>query len=230
MLKISAFGLSGPKSFFLDPWNCFDVFLFILTVLGTIDAQISFSGTNFKWCRVFRIFKIIQFNKGLKDATHILFKSIPDLISLLFYYLINLFVFGIIAMNYLKGVFYHCESISEEIATLIKKKEDCFDYGGDWLNRDLNFDNIFMSLSTLFQLSTTEGWIEEMFNGLDYVGNGLNPVKNNHKTMALFYISFFIVANLIVINMFIGILVETYLHQKSLQCKIFFLLYYLFYI
>jgi len=220
MLKISAFGLifSGPKSFILDPWNCFDLFLFIFTVLGTIDTKLSFSAVNFKWCRVFRIFKIIQFNQGLKNATHILFKSIPDLINLLFFYFMNLFVFGIIAINYLKGVFLHCTTIDEELTSHVITKEDCFDYGGDWINRDLNFDNIFNSLSTLFQLSTTEGWIEEMFYGIDYVGNNQNPIKNNHKTMALFYISFFIIANLIVINMFIGILVETYLHQKNLHC------------
>lgn len=220
-MKVSAYGLllTGPEAFLLDPWNCFDLFLFLLTVLGTIDTKSAFSSINFKWCRIFRIFKIIKLTKGLKDATNILFKSIPDLISLTFYYFMNLFVFGIIAVNYLKGVFYHCVTVEEEFLETISTREDCFDHGGDWINQDLNFDNIFLSLSTLFQLSTTEGWVEEMFNGIDFVGVEKNPSKNNHRIMALFYISFFIIANLIVINMFIGILVETYLHQKNLTCN-----------
>ena len=227
LLKITGNGLlfSGPKSFLLDLWNIFDLFLFALTVLGTIDTKYSFSTVNFKWCRIFRIFKIIKLTKGLKNAMNILFKSIPDLISLTFFYFMNLFVFGIIAVNYLKGVFFYCVTIDEELANLVYTREDCFDHGGDWINHDLNFDNIFSSLSTLFQISTTEGWVEEMFNGIDFVGVKRNPIKDNHKVMALFYISFFIIANLIVINMFIGILVETYLHQKNLKCTLNFYLF-----
>lgn len=38
-------------------------------------------------------------------------------------------------------------------------KQDCFDYGGDWLNNDYNFDNIMASMLNLFVLSTTEGWV-----------------------------------------------------------------------
>lgn len=52
---------------------------------------------------------------------------------------------------------------------------------------------------------------------MDAVGANKNPVKNNSKTVALFYIAFFMVANLILINMFIGILVETFLHYKNLE-------------
>jgi len=221
LLKILAYGVlfSGPDSFLLDPWNCFDVVLLVLTLLGTIDSISSFSSVNVKWCRVFRIFKIIKLAQGLRDAMNILFKSIPDLISLTFFYFMNLFVFGIIAVNYLKGVFFYCNTIDLEIQSCVITREDCFDYGGDWVNQDLNFDNIFISLSTLFQISTTEGWVEEMFNGIDFVGVQKNPIKDNHSIMALFYITFFIIANLIVINMFIGILVETYLHQKNLHCK-----------
>lgn len=224
LLKICAFGLifSGKKPFLLDPWNLFDLCVFILTVLGTIASKNSFSTLNFKWFRVFRVFKIIQFNQGLKNAVNILFKSIPDLISLLFFYFMNLFIFGIIAVKFLKGAFFYCTTIDEKFLSFVKTREDCFDNGGDWVNRDLNFDNIFISLSSLFQISTTEGWIEEMFNGIDYVGIGKNPLKNNNSMMALFYISFFIISNLIMINMFIGILVETYLHQKNLNCKFFF--------
>lgn len=223
-LKISAFGfIMGEKPFILDPWNCFDIFLFVLTFLGTLDTKTDFAGVSFKWCRVFRIFKIIQFNKGLKDAFNTLFKSIPDLISLLFYYFIDLLFFGLIAVKYLKGNLYYCTTVSDESKNFIFTKEDCFDYGGDWINKDLNFDNIFQAISSLIQISTTEGWLEEMYNGMDYVGNNQNIMKNNKKTMAIFYVSFFIVSNLIVINMFIGMLVQTYLHQKNLNCNIFIL-------
>lgn len=220
ILKISAFGFkSGEKPFILDPFNLLDLLLFILTFVGTLDLKTHFAGVSFKWCRVFRIFKIIQFHDGLKDAFQILFKSFNDLISLLFFFLMNLFFFGVIAVKFLKGKFLFCDSIDKTFELLVDSPTDCYDYGGDWIKKDLNFDNIFNSLSSLIQISTTEGWLEEMFTGMDVVGNNQNLKEDNKRIMALFYLIFFIVSNLIFINMFIGILVQAYLHQKNLNCN-----------
>lgn len=44
----------------------------------------------------------------------------------------------------------------------INDKWDCLDYGGDWVNKSFNFDNIIESMITLFVLSTTEGWVGMM--------------------------------------------------------------------
>lgn len=30
--------------------------------------------------------------------------------------------------------------------------------GGEWINADFHFDNIFASLMTLFSIQSTEGW------------------------------------------------------------------------
>ena len=37
------------------------------------------------------------------------------------------------------------------------------DYGGDWLRLDSNFDDVFQAFTTLFKISTTEGWIGIMW-------------------------------------------------------------------
>ena len=165
LMKILTYGflLNGPHSFMMDLWNFLDLFIFISTLMGTIDTRFPFSQYDFKWCRALRIFKLIQYNKGLKQAMLHLFQSIPDIISLLIFYLMNLFFFGVLATKYFKGTFDSCAGFEEEFLEKIKSKADCFDYGGDWLYFDLNFNNIFHSLSTLFQISTTEGWMELMF-------------------------------------------------------------------
>lgn len=49
---------------------------------------------------------------------------------------------------------------------------------------------------------------------MDHVGPNLTPIENYNKGMIGFYLIFFVIANLIVMNMIIGIIVETYLHQK----------------
>ena len=67
-----------------------------------------------------------------------------------------------IATKYLKNTLNFCEGVEGELFEMVVTENDCYDYGGDWLKRDLDFDNISSSLSTLFQISTTEGWMELM--------------------------------------------------------------------
>lgn len=40
---------------------------------------------------------------------------------------------------------------------------DCAKLNGTWLSYDINFDNIFQSMISLFVLSTLEGWPEYMY-------------------------------------------------------------------
>ena len=164
LMKIISYGfiLNGHHSFLFDLWNFIDILIFILTLLGTIDTKFKFSQYDFKWCRALRIFKLIEYNNGLKEAMHNLVLSIPDIISLWLFYLMNLFFFGMIATKYLKNTLNFCEGVEGELFEMVVTENDCYDYGGDWLKRDLVFDNISSSLSTLFQISTTEGWMELM--------------------------------------------------------------------
>jgi hypothetical protein len=45
---------------------------------------------------------------------------------------------------------------------LINREQDCYDYGGNWINEDYNFDNVLNAMVTLFVIATTEGWIDLM--------------------------------------------------------------------
>jgi hypothetical protein len=48
--------------------------------------------------------------------------------------------------------------------------EDCLAMGGEWVNKNSNFDNTWNAMLTLFQMTTTEGWIDVMISGLDARG------------------------------------------------------------
>ena len=41
------------------------------------------------------------------------------------------------------------------------------DYGGEWVNKDQNFDGVLSSMMTLFNVMTTEGWIGVMWDAVD---------------------------------------------------------------
>ena len=57
----------------------------------------------------------------------------------------------------------------------ITTKRDCLNYGGAWINKDSNFDNLPQALLTLMIIMTSEGWAEISHNGVDAVGIDKNP-------------------------------------------------------
>ena len=49
-------------------------------------------------------------------------------------------------------------------------KYDCYDYGGDWINSDIRFDNIYDSVFSMYQIGTGKGWVAVMFDTIDSTG------------------------------------------------------------
>lgn len=161
---VYGFLFNGSKSFLRSFWKIFDFCLFLLTTIGTLDESLRFSQINLKPFRALRFVKIVAAVPALRKSFRILLQSVPELISVCLYYFLNLLFFGIISMKYFKNSFYSCVTVDREIVKLIINKWDCFDYGGDWVNADTNFDNIIFAISALFQLSTSEGWIKIMYH------------------------------------------------------------------
>ena len=54
----------------------------------------------------------------------------------------------------------NCEALSWHAAA-------CVEQGGKWLTYDRNFDNIGSGMMTLLEISTTEGWVDVMYQGQD---------------------------------------------------------------
>ena len=82
------------------------------------------------------------------------------------------------------------------------------DNGGDWINSDFHWDNIFSSIFNLFIIATCEGWSAFMYELNEAKGINLFPEKNYNKWWFLYTLIYFFTANLMVFNTFIGVLTE----------------------
>ena len=51
---------------------------------------------------------------------------------------------GILMVSQFKGKMYYCdfENIEVYLQELVQTAQECMDYGGDWINLPLNYDNI----------------------------------------------------------------------------------------
>jgi len=138
-----------------------NIFMKLLTCLLYIFYFI-FELQFLKLLLIFRLFLLVNFSKELKLAFEALFKSILDILKLFFFFFLISVLFALIGMKCLQGAFWQCDGLNDNLIAGIGNREDCFDFGGDWMNGDFNFDNIFNALEMMFIVANTEGWLPLM--------------------------------------------------------------------
>ena len=61
-------------------------------------------------------------------------------------------------------------------------------------------------MSTLYVVSSLEGWPDIMIQTLDITDVGLGPTKENNNQNMFFFVSFIIIGSFFLLNFFIGVL------------------------
>lgn len=98
---------------------------------------------------------MITKNKGLKIAVESLANSVKGIINITILTVLVYFVFGILGVNFFKGLYFMCytnhlsEAGTFNLET-IETKWDCISSGGEWINRKNRFDNVFNGAFVLF--------------------------------------------------------------------------------
>ncbi|XP_009865409.1 PREDICTED: voltage-dependent T-type calcium channel subunit alpha-1H-like, partial [Apaloderma vittatum] len=119
-----------------------------------------------------------------------------------------------------KGKFYYCDGPDVKNITT---KTDCTNARYKWVRRKYNFDNLGQALMSLFVLSSKDGWVNIMYDGLDAVGIDQQPIQNHNPWMLLYFISFLLIVSFFVLNMFVGVVVENFhkcrQHQEAEEAR-----------
>jgi voltage-dependent calcium channel L type alpha-1D len=88
--------------------------------------------------------------------------------------------------------------------------------GYDWVMLgDQQFDNILPSLASLYELSTTEGWVDVMWQSADARGLDMEPVRDTNKYAVAFFMAFMVVGTFFAIKLFVGIICDTFAEKRS---------------
>lgn len=68
-----------------------------------------------------------------------------------------------------KGQFDYCKGLDSALMAKVVSSKDCLDLGGIWYHPPENFDNTINGFQTLFEMMSTEGWLDVMHAGVDAV-------------------------------------------------------------
>ncbi len=181
-----------PQDYFKDGWNIFD-FAIVAVCLLPVPTQFV---AVFRLLRVLRVLRLITHLPRLQMLIGAIFKSIP---SMGYVTMLTALLFYLYAVT---GVFLFRE------------------------NDPLHFGSLWQAFLTLFGVVTLEGWIDVM--NIQISGSAAFPEifagtavhSTPHPIFAPFYfISFIIFGTMIVLNLFIGVIVNSMeeMHEEILS-------------
>lgn len=178
-----------PLRYFSDGWNVFD-----FTIVAISLISLLFPGFNgafvavFRLARVLRVFRIVRTIPKLQLLVNVLLKSIPSIGHVGLLLAVIFYIYGVM------GVF------------LFR------------VNDPLHFGTLEMSLVSLFRVVTLEDWTDLMyinFFGCNHPIWGysaeegcISPSASGWVSM-LYFISFVIVGTMVVLNLFIGVIMNS---------------------
>ncbi len=184
-IKITAEG-NQPQNYFKDAWNLFDFFIVAACFAGPFLGDNAEFLPVLRLIRILRVFKLVTALPELQLIVGALLRSIPSmayislLLGLLFY------IYGAMAV---------------------------FLFGD---NDPIHFANLQRGILSLFRVITLEDWTDIMYinmYGCDSYGYGGNEALCTNPSRSpilasLFFVSFVLIGTMIVLNLFIGVIMN----------------------
>ena len=187
-IKIAAEG-DKPLNYFRNPWNLFDfaiVAVCLLAPLLPIDGSFL---PILRLARILRVLRLISAVPKLQVLVSCLLKSLPSMFYVGILLLLLFYVYGAMA------VFLYAE------------------------NDPIHFRNLQTSILSLFRVVTLEDWTDVMYvnmYGSDAYGYSQADLAKWNPTpyasplgAALFFVSFVLLGTMIVLNLVIGVIMNS---------------------
>ena len=194
--------------------------------------------------RVLRPLKAISRNRGMQLVVRCLIASMASIGNVLIVAFVLFFAFAVAGYALFGGKFYYCNDPdfpartsrygvlnssyveiqgNSSVSTLHKwVVEPCAKgyYAKDgtereWINAEFHFDNFYMSVITLFVMFSLEGWPDILWHAMDVTDVDVSPEPGAFASYGFVYFIFFIfLASMLLLNLFTGVIFESYLKQK----------------
>ncbi|ULT83280.1 hypothetical protein L3Y34_012492 [Caenorhabditis briggsae] len=217
MMKVIANGcFIGQSAYFKDGWNILDGILVVISLIN-VTFELLATGDSPKIFGVIRVLRLLRalrplrvINRapGVKLVVMTLISSLKPIGNIVLICCTFFIIFGILGVQLFKGMMYHC--IGPEVGNVTTKVDCLEDTRNKWVNHRYNFDNLGQALMSLFVLSSKDGWVSIMYQGIDAVGVDVQPIENYNEWRMIYFISFLLLVGFFVLNMFVGVVVENF--------------------
>lgn len=179
--------LSDWRNFFRSQHNWVDLALAVITSIIQIPT-IHNSGTPYAWLSFFQIIRIYRVVLGVSITRELIIKVLGNasgLLNLIIFVFLLTFLMAIFAVQIFQGDFPPLDVNDNNVR--------------------IDFKNIYNSFVGMYQVLSSENWTILMYNSTQY-----QQTWGSSWIGATFFILWFILANFIVLNMFIAFITENF--------------------
>ncbi|XP_058487683.1 dihydropyridine-sensitive L-type skeletal muscle calcium channel subunit alpha-1-like [Solea solea] len=230
VLKMTTYGaILHTGSFCRNSFNILDLLVVSVSLLSMGMESSAISVVKIlRVLRVLRPLRAINRAKGLKHVVQCVFVAVKTIGNIVLVTMLLDFMFACIGVQLFKGKFYACtdpDKMTEEICkgSYIRYQEEALHEmvvrDRKWTNSELNFDNIFNGMLTLFTISTFEGWPKILYKAIDSNLEDKGPVYNNRVAISIFFIAYLILIAFFMMNIFVGFVIVTFQEQGEQEYK-----------
>lgn len=198
VIKILAEG-NRPQNYFKNPWNVFDFIIVVACLLGPVIHL----GADFlpvlRLARILRVLRLVSAIPKLQLLVSCLLRSLPSMFYVSILLFLLFYIYGTMA------VFLFAE------------------------NDPIHFRNLQTSILSLFRVVTLEDWTDVMYINMygsenyGYSSNDLakwSPISSASPLGgALFFVSFVLIGTMIVLNLVIGVIMNS-MDESNAEMKI----------
>ena len=103
--------------------------------------------------------------------------------------------------------------LQREGKNCITSYDICECLGAEWASTTYqNFNNVGEAMATLFEISTTEGWVDIMYAAVDATAIHMQPIRAYDKrySQVILYIAFMLLGAFLFMNLFVGVIIERF--------------------
>ncbi|KAL4468533.1 hypothetical protein ABPG74_005036 [Tetrahymena malaccensis] len=214
----------GNNQFNLNINNALEIVFNICHLLYFLP----FSNQSIYALRIFKIFRLLlllpflQNNFGsINFAVRVCKACLPRMFKIMIFGIIFAFINSVFVTKLLKAQMNFCQYDENSLVDFqVQTDKDCMDIGGDWVEYKYQFNNVFSSIAVLLMVQTSEGWTQIMEQQFNYTSPNTQPKETHQSFWILFYIQFYCIANFCILNMFVGVVVDTFKELKENEAKL----------
>ncbi|RVE72858.1 hypothetical protein OJAV_G00043220 [Oryzias javanicus] len=230
VLKMTTYGAILHKgSFCRNSFNILDLLVVGVSLLSMGMESSAISVVKIlRVLRVLRPLRAINRAKGLKHVVQCVFVAVKTIGNIVLVTMLLDFMFACIGVQLFRGKFYSCtdpDQMTEETCKgwYIRYQEGALHemevHKREWTNAELNFDNIFNGMLSLFTISTFEGWPKILYKAIDSNMEDKGPIYNNRVAISIFFIIYLILIAFFMMNIFVGFVIVTFQEQGEQEYK-----------
>ncbi|XP_058464839.1 muscle calcium channel subunit alpha-1 isoform X1 [Malaya genurostris] len=225
VMKLIAYGfILHPGSYLRNGWNILDFTIVVIGMISTALSNLMKEGFDVKALRAFRVLRPLRLVSGVPSLQVVLNSILRAMVPLLHIALLVLFViiiYAIIGLELFSGKLhkscfhnitgeimddphpcgedgFRCETISSDMVCRLYWDGPNFGI--------TNFDNFGLSMLTVFQCVTLEGWTDMLYYIQDSMGSAWQWV---------YFISMVILGAFFVMNLILGVLSGEFSKERT---------------